>query len=253
MVAFPEDRTRPSSVDDVPAALVATDDVWFSYDRRSYVLRGVAFEVHPGEMIMILGRSGSGKTTLLKVLKGILSPKRGTIEIGGRCRLDAAGVAYIPQTLGLVRNLTALENALMGALVRTPLARSLVRSFPRETIDEAREILARLRLSGKIDEPVFNLSGGERQRVAIARALMQRPALVLADEFVSQLDYHTGEEIMAMMREVADAGVGIVMTTHEVDVALRYADIVAVMKEGQLVHRAQRDTMSEEGLLELLK
>jgi ABC-type cobalamin/Fe3+-siderophores transport system ATPase subunit len=82
---------------------------------------------------------------------------------------------------------------------------------------------------------------------------MQRPALVLADEFVSQLDYHTGEEIMEMMRGVADAGVGIVMTTHEVDVALRYADIVAVMKEGQLVHWAQRDTMSEEGLLELLK
>jgi phosphonate transport system ATP-binding protein len=162
-------------------------------------------------------------------------------------------VAYIPQTLGLVRNLSALENSLMGALVRTPLARSLLRSFPRETVDEARTILARLHLSGKADEPVFNLSGGERQRVAIARALMQRPALLLADEFVSQLDYHTGEEIMEMMREVANSGVGLVMTTHEVDVALRYADGIAVMKGGQLIHQAQRGSISETNLLELLK
>jgi phosphonate transport system ATP-binding protein len=204
-------------------------------------------------MIMVLGRSGSGKTTLLKLLKGLLVAERGTVTSGIAATFGSAGVAYIPQTLGLVRNMTALENALMGALVRTGLARSLVRSFPGDTVEEARAILSRLGLGTKASEPVFNMSGGERQRVAIARALMQHPALILADEFVSQLDYHTGEEIMEMMREVADTGVGVVMTTHEVDVALRYADVVAVMKEGRVVHSAQRDSMTEERLLELLK
>jgi phosphonate transport system ATP-binding protein len=254
MVASPEDPAkRRAESAGAPDPLVSAADIWFSYDRKAPVLRGVSFAVQPQEMIMVLGRSGSGKTTLLKLLKGLLQPERGTVTSGVVASLGSAGVAYIPQTLGLVRNMTALENALMGALVRTGFARSLVRSFPGDTVEEARAVLSRLGLGAKAGEPVFNMSGGERQRVAIARALMQRPALILADEFVSQLDYHTGEEIMEMMREVADTGVGIVMTTHEVDVALRYADVVAVMKEGQLVHSAERDSMTEERLLELLK
>jgi ABC-type phosphate/phosphonate transport system ATPase subunit len=231
-------------------------DIWFSYDRRNPVLKGVSLSVPKAEMIMILGRSGSGKTTLLKVVKGLLRPQRGTVTTmlaGNGSRHASGSIAYIPQTLGLVRNMTALENVLVGALVRTGLARSLVRSFPRKTVEEARGALRRLGLQHKVDEPVFNLSGGERQRVAIARALMQRPALILADEFVSQLDYHTGEEILVMMRGVADSGVGLVMTTHEVNVAMKHADEVLVMRGGELVHRSRTESLSERLLLEILK
>jgi ABC-type phosphate/phosphonate transport system ATPase subunit len=231
--------------------LVEARNVWFAYDRRTPVLKGVSLSVPEGRMIMILGRSGSGKTTLLKVLKGLLRPYTGAVT--GADRIVPGSIAYIPQTLGLVRNMTALENATMGALVRTGMMRSLVRLFPGETTREARALLTRLGLAHKLNEPVFGLSGGERQRVAIARALMQRSSLILADEFVSQLDYHTGAEILVMMREIAASGVAVVMTTHEVDVALKYADEVAVMRQGELVHRAETSSLSEAQLLELLR
>ena len=231
--------------------LVEARDVWFAYDRRSPVLKAVSLSVPEGRMIMILGRSGSGKTTLLKVLKGLLRPSKGTVA--GAEKLVSGAIAYIPQTLGLVRNMTALENVTMGALVRTGIARSLVRVFPKETTEEARGLLARLGIAHKMNEPVFGLSGGERQRVAIARALMQRSSLILADEFVSQLDYHTGEEILVMMRDIARSGVGVVMTTHEVDVALKYANEVVVMRQGELVCRAETSSLSEQHLLELLR
>jgi len=231
--------------------LLDARDVWFSYDQRTPVLRGVSLSVPRGRMIMILGRSGSGKTTLLKVMKGLLRPYKG--DVSGADALGSGGIAYIPQSLGLVRNMTALENVTMGALMRTGLVRSVVRIFPGETLAEARGLLSRLGLAHKWNEPVFGLSGGERQRVAIARALMQRSSLILADEFVSQLDYHTGEEILEMMGGIAESGVGVVMTTHEVDVALKYADEVVVMKQGELAYRAETNSLSEKRLLELLR
>jgi|FLYL01.1.fsa_nt_gi phosphonate transport system ATP-binding protein len=230
-------------------------DLWFSYDRRSHVLRGVSMTARAGRVLMLLGRSGSGKTTLLKVLKGLVRPEQGVVVSrspdGGP--LEPSAIAYIPQTLGLVRSLTALENALCGALARTGVLRSSLHSFPASTRREAYDVLARLGVAHKADAPVYYLSGGERQRVAIARALMQRPAVILADEFVSQLDYHTAEDILALMRGVAEGGVALVVTTHEVDVATEHGDEVAIMHEGRITHRARSGDFTMGELLDLLK
>ena len=230
----------PSSASLAPA--LQSRDLWFSYARDRPVLRGVSFNAAPGRITMILGASGGGKTTLLKLLKGLIAPQRGQIDVLGRALVGAPGqgrldprVAYIPQQLGLVRSMTVLDNVLTGALGRVGTLASLIKLWPRDTVSQAHETLALLGIGHKAREKVYALSGGERQRVAIARALMQEPAVILADEFVSQLDPVTTVEIMEAMRRVAERGVALVMTTHELDVVERFADRVIVLRDGAKV------------------
>ncbi|MBM4433788.1 MAG: ATP-binding cassette domain-containing protein [Chloroflexi bacterium] len=213
-------------------------DASFSYARSHPVLRGVSFHALAAEVTMILGASGSGKTTLLKLVKGLLPPRTGEVSVLGarvsaprRGRLDPR-VAYIPQQLGLVRSLSALDNTVVGALSRIGTLPSLMRIPPEPELRHARELLGRLGIAHKADEPVQELSGGERQRVAIARALMQRPRVILADEFISDLDPLTSAEIMSLMREATAEGAAVVMTTHEMDVVREHADHVVVLRGG---------------------
>jgi phosphonate transport system ATP-binding protein len=252
MLARADDKASALASD---RPLLDVRDLWFSYTRRSPVLQGVDLSVEAGQIAMVLGRSGSGKTTLIKIIKGLLRPDRGSMVFHApdNGTSSAARIAYIPQTLGLVRNTTALENTLTGALSRTPFARSIVKSFPREITDEAEQTLAGLGLGPKIHDRVFDLSGGQRQRVAIARALMQHPRLILADEFVSQLDHVTAEETLESMHEIAGTGVGMLVTTHEIDVVMNHADRVLIMQGGRVVHDQSPTLLSPDGLVELLR
>lgn len=186
---------------------------------------------------MLLGESGSGKSTLLKLIKGLLRPQRGHVCVEGTPvssdgRLDPR-VAYVPQQLGLVRGMSALENTLVGALGRTPNLPSLLTLWPRPDVEQARHTLNALGIAHKAAEKVHALSGGERQRVAIARALMQRSSLILADEIVSQLDVATARGILDALRQIADGGVAIVMAVHDLDLVHRYADRVVVVGGGR--------------------
>ena len=252
-------RALPDHVPGTPAAsdpaLIARN-LWLAYDRQSFVLRGVSLEVQRGAMTMVLGRSGSGKTTLLKTLNGLLSPQRGEVEIvmrGRNGRRPQQHIAYVPQTLGLVRNMSALDNALAGALSYTPTALSLIKVFPKATKDEAKRTLTSLGLGDKLREQAYALSGGERQRVAIARALMQRPDVILADEFVSHLDPATTGDIMEQMREIARGGVGLLITTHEIDVVRNYADRVVVMRGGTIAYDGAAGGLSLPEMMELIR
>ncbi|MBI2822421.1 MAG: ATP-binding cassette domain-containing protein [Acidobacteria bacterium] len=224
--------------------------LWFSYIPDRWILRGVSLSLPAGSICMILGPSGSGKSTLLKTITGILRPSKGLVRVnaGG----DGRRIAYIPQTLGLVRNMTALENTLIGALGRTPTLPSLIKMFSAEDVCEAKRILAMLRIPQKADEPVYNLSGGERQRVAIARALMQRPLLVLADEFVSHLDPLTTREIMQCVAEIANRGVGFLITSHEVDLVARFGNSAVFLKRGEIVHECPASEVNLHSTLRLM-
>jgi len=213
-------------------------DLWFSYSARRPVLRGVSLTAAAGEITIVLGVSGSGKTTLLKLCKGLLGPQRGAVRVlgepvvaGRRRRLDP-GVAY---------------NVLTGALGRVAELPSLLRRLPEDELRRAQALLERLGIGGKAAEKVYALSGGERQRVAIARALMQRPRLLLADEFVSQLDVLTSRDILTIVRGIAAEGVAVVVTTHEMELADRYADTVIVLRDGEKVldRRAQAETITD--------
>lgn len=220
---------------------VSARDLWFWYERGRPVLQGVNFAAATGAVTMVLGASGSGKTTLLKLIKGLLTPRRGELHVLGRLvpagtarvSLDAR-VAYIPHQLGLVRSLSVLDNALIGALPRIGTIRSLLHCVPRRELERAHATLAALGIAHKACERAFFLSGGERQRVAIARALLQQPQLIVADEFLSQLDAVTSAEIMVRMRDIIADGVTLVMSTHELELVPRYADRVVVLRDGRV-------------------
>ena len=217
---------------------VSVRDLAYAYRGASPILRDVTLTARAGEVTVVLGESGGGKTTLLRLIKGLLLSQRGDIEVlgerprsRGHGRLDPR-VAYIPQQLGLVRSQSVLANALTGALARTGTLRSLLGLWLAEHVAEAHATLESLGIGEQAEQAVRTLSGGERQRVAIARSLMQRPRLILADEFVSQLDAVTSREIMGLVRDVAARGVAVIMTTHEIDLALDFADRMVVLRDG---------------------
>lgn len=234
------DGGRGASMTAPPPSAVSVRGLWCGYPGAAPVLRGVDFEARPGEVTVILGESGGGKTTLLRVLKGLTRAQRGEVVVLGETphrgrsgRLDPR-VAYIPQQLGLVRSQSVMANALTGALARTGTWRSLLGWTPTGHVEEAATVLDSLGIGAKAGQAVRTLSGGERQRVAIARSLMQHAEVILADEFVSQLDVVTSREIMALARGVAARGVALVMTTHELDLAREFADRVVVLRDGRV-------------------
>ena len=232
-----------------PSNIVGLSNVSFSYNSAHPILKNISLEVEKGSIVMLLGSSGSGKTTLLKVIKGLLHPQRGEVIWG----LDPAKeIAYIPQTLGLVKSLTVLENVLIGTLGKMGTLTSLLKAFSKEDISKAKETLAMLGLRDKEEEKAFHLSGGERQRVAIARALMQRSQLILADEFVSQLDFMRSLEMMELVKTISLTGVTFILTTHDIELVPRYGHRAVFIKEGQIVHECSA-TMVNEALCEMLK
>ena len=220
---------------------VRARDLWFAYRGEEWVLKGVGLEAPAGAFVAIMGPSGAGKSTLLRLLAGLLRPQRGSIEVLGQPLGNGASsrpsVGYIPQQLGLVRNMSALENVLMGALGRLRGPAHYLGLFPRAEAEHARSLLETLGIGHKAREKAYQLSGGERQRVAIARALMQRPRLVLADELVSDLDLPRAAEVLSVMRRMGEAqGVTFVVNMHELPLVHEFADLAMVLREGQVAY-----------------
>ena len=224
-----------------PIALNA-EQVWFSYPHHDAVLRNVSLSIPAGKHTVIMGPSGTGKTTLLRVLAGILKPNRGRIAVfdqpvDGRGQRELSSlIGYIPQQLGLVRNLSALDNVLMGALGRLGDTKALLGLFPSDEIAAAHAALDMMGIEHKSAQQVFHLSGGERQRVAIARTLLQRPRIVIADEFASDLDLAMAYEILGRIRAAADKeNITFIMSMHRIGLARKFGDDVLAMEHGEIV------------------
>ncbi len=219
-------------------------DVWTSYDSKSFALEGVNLSIDRGTNYAIVGQSGSGKSTLLKLINGMMIPSKGIIKIDyetpdindKKFKKMMHTIGYIPQSLGLIKNISVIENILVGALPRLTTTQSLLKKFPDHEIREAKRIMSLVGLSGKEQRKAHMLSGGEKRRVAIARALMQKPSILLADEIVSELDHVTAREIMNL---IADAqkrmNLTAIMVHHDMKLALEYANRVAVIKEGSKI------------------
>jgi len=227
------------------APAVRVEDLWFAYSGAEWVLRGVDLEVPAGGFWAIMGPSGAGKTTLLRILAGLLPFPRGAVSLLGHPLRGRPGpafrrmVGYIPQQLGLVRGLTALENVLLGSLARHNGWRTALGFFPRAEIERAQALLALLGLGDKAGEKVFRLSGGERQRVAIARTLMQDPQLILADEFVSDLDLPRAAQVLAFVHRMArERGLTVILNLHELQLVQEFADHVVILKRGRVVYES---------------
>jgi putative ABC transport system ATP-binding protein len=221
----------------MPDPLVRTRDLVKNYGPVS-VLRGVTFEVAPGERVAILGKSGSGKSTLLHLIGGLDVPTSGTVTVAGRnlgqlsrneraeFRLTTVGIIF--QAFHLIPNRSAVENV---ELPMTFAARS-----KRERHRHAVAVLETIGLGHRLKHRPAELSGGERQRVAIARALVNQPQLLLADEPTGNLDSATGTGVLEeILQQVKSRGMALVLVTHDEELAKRSSDRVLHMQDGVLV------------------
>ena len=224
--------------------IIQMNDVWTSYDSKSFALSGVNMSIDRGTNYAIVGQSGSGKSTLLKLMNGMMTPSKGTIKMDYQTpnmndktfKKMMHTIGYIPQSLGLVKNSSVLDNILIGALPRLSKIQSVLKQFPEHEIQEAKRILKLVGLSGKESRKAYMISGGEKRRVAIARALMQKPTILLADEIVSELDHVTAREIMDLILDAQKKmNLTAIMVHHDMKLALEYANRVAVIKEGEKI------------------
>jgi len=196
-------------------------------------LRGLDLEVPEGQYLAVMGASGSGKSTLLNVLGCLDRPSDGQYFLGGQDVSDLNDsqlsevrnlrIGFIFQSFNLIAQLTVLEN------IEVPL---FYMGMPRrERRSRAVELAGRVGLANRMGHRPSQLSGGQQQRVAIGRALANNPLLLLADEPTGNLDTHTTAEILAIFRELNDAGKTIIMITHEDDVA-HHAQRVVRLRDG---------------------
>ena len=214
-----------------------------SYDGLE-VLRGVSIEVGRGEVKVIIGPSGSGKSTLLRCLALLEPVDSGSIflesaRLSGLREKELAAhrseVGMVFQRFNLFQNMTALGNVMCGLVEVRGLKK-------REARERAREFLERVGLADKADNYPEELSGGQQQRVAIARGLVTRPTVMFADEPTGNLDSHTGEEILALLRETVDNfGQTTVMVTHEARAAAM-ADRILFLADGLIVRDQGRSS-----------
>ena len=202
-------------------------------------LQGVDISIEAGEFITIMGQSGSGKSTLLSVLGGMNHPTSGSVEMAGVKLYDLPGekladfragnLGFVFQSFHLIPYLTAIENVML------PLAIVKMSSAAKKTA--ARQALERVGLGGKLDRLPNQLSGGEQERVAIARAIVNNPHILLADEPTGNLDSKTSEEVMALFRELNDAGQTVVMVTHNPENGA-YSDRTISLRDGVVLGEA---------------
>jgi putative ABC transport system ATP-binding protein len=226
------------------AAMIDLDGVTKQFAGKTDViaLNALSLAIPRGELVSIIGPSGSGKSTLLNLIGGLDRPTSGQVSIDGEClanlsddaltRVRRDKIGFIFQFFNLLPTLSCLEN------VGLPLH---LRGWPRAKVDErARELLSLVQLDRRLTHLPDELSGGERQRVAIARALSVYPPVLLADEPTGNLDTRTGEEILALIRDVhARLGCTVVIVTHDMNVA-RSCQRTVALRDGRIVEDVRR-------------
>jgi iron complex transport system ATP-binding protein len=233
--------------------ILSGHDLTIGYADR-VVGRGLDVALSTGEVLALLGPNGGGKTTLLKTLLGLLAPKAGEVKLGGRplpsysSRERARLIAYVPQSHFSTFAFTVEAIVLMGRAAHSAL-------FSRpSTADRAvaAQALERFGIAHLRDRPYTMISGGERQLALLARALAQQPQFIVLDEPTASLDFGNQGRVMREIQALKASGHGVLFTTHDPNHAMRAADRVYLLRQGERIAEGTSGAILDRAQLEAL-
>lgn len=231
------------------------------YPNGKCALTDFSLQVKPGELVIVLGGNGSGKTTLLRCITRTLAPTVGEVWLndieltrltGEKLRRARLELAMISQHASLVRRSSVLKNVATGALGRHFNFWTAIGGLPATELRAAHGYLDEVGLCNLAQQKAGTLSGGQAQRVAIARALAQKPKAILADEPVASLDPEAAEDIMRLLRSLAEEeNLAVLCVLHQVELAYAYAHRVVGIRDGQVEFDLPRADVSRDAVKRL--
>jgi phosphonate transport system ATP-binding protein len=238
--------------------MLRVTDLRKTYPTGDEALKGVTTSVEGSETVAMIGPSGAGKSTFIRCVNRLTEPSGGQVyldetELTGlgddALRSARRDIGMIFQEYNLVERLTVMENVLTGRLGYVSAWQAFRRSFPPEDIERAYQILDRVGLGDMENKRVDELSGGQRQRVGIARAVIQQPKILLVDEPTSSLDPETSDTVMRLLTDIAaEREVPVLINIHEVDLAMKHADRIVGLHDGELVFEGPPSALDQRGL-----
>ncbi|AVQ33598.1 amino acid ABC transporter ATP-binding protein [Staphylococcus muscae] len=219
------------------------------------VIKGISLSVAQGEVITLIGKSGSGKTTLLRMINALELPTEGTVYVNGETYTNddkksqikvrkQSGMVF--QSYNLFPHKTAIENVMEGLV-------TVKRMNKQQAHEEALQLLRKVGLESVKDQRPHALSGGQQQRVAIARALAMNPEVMLFDEPTSALDPELVNDVLKVIKDLANEGMTMVIVTHEMRFAREVSDRVIFINEGLIGEEGKPEVLFNQPQTEELK
>lgn len=232
--------------------MIRLENVCLGYGKKE-IIKDLSLDLNKGEILSLLGPNGSGKSTTIKGIAGLLKRTSGTIEIEGK-DIDSINnrelshyLSYVPQQMGQIPCTTVLDVVLIG---RNPFIKWQTDENDLRMAEKAMEIMGILDMS---EMDVNELSGGQKQRVHIARSICQDPEYYLFDEPTSALDLRYQLELMTIMKNIISTGKsGMVIALHDLNLAIRFSDKVAIIRQGELYDYGRPgDVITEKAILDV--
>ncbi|MCX6430522.1 MAG: ATP-binding cassette domain-containing protein [Actinobacteria bacterium] len=221
-----------------------------------HVLRGVDFDAYPGEVTALVGDNGAGKSTLIKCIAGIYTPESGDIffnnekvTIHGPRDSTALGIEIVYQDLALCDNLDIVHNMFLGREVKQGfiLNEANMEALARQTLDGLS-----VRTVKSIRQTVASLSGGQRQTVAIARAVLWNSKVVILDEPTAALGVAQTEQVLNLVRRLADKGLAVILISHNLNDVFEVADNISALYLGQMAGQVKKKEVTTSQVIELI-
>ena len=215
--------------------------------KNTEVLSGITIDFFKGEVVCIIGPSGAGKSTFIRCLNNLETPSYGYVLVNGvpiahkkskDAKQELLKMGMVFQDFNLFSHMTVLEN-----IIDAPV--HVKKEAKEVAISRAKELLDKVGLLDKIDAYPAQLSGGQKQRVAIARALCMEPEIMLFDEPTSALDPQMVQEVLKVMRDLAETGMTMIVVTHEMNFARQVADKILFMANGQVIEYGTPEQLFE--------